>query len=271
MTADFFAGLERLYTSYVESFRNADGVLPEMIGLKLRHTRGVVDNAALIAEGEGWSSEDAFMGRAGALLHDTGRYSQWQEFGTFQDSKSVDHAQRGVEVITREGWLSGLTAAERKMVLAAVAVHNRKELPDGLDAKTAAQAHLVRDADKLDILRVFETAVADGMLNRNPEMAWELRMDGPPSPDVLQAVAAGVSIDYAQVKSLADFILIQVGWLPCGFHYNTALRLAAERKALEFRESFLTERCGHDVFEACFSGVRRRMSMRLVATEAVGY
>ena len=91
------------------------------------------------------------MGRAGALLHDTGRYSQWQEFGTFQDSKSVDHAQRGVEVITREGWLSGLTAAERKMVLAAVAVHNRKELPDGLDAKTAAQAHLVRDADKLDI------------------------------------------------------------------------------------------------------------------------
>ena len=271
MTADFFAGLERLYTSYVESFRNADGVLPEMIGLKLRHTRGVVDNAALIAEGEGWSSEDAFMGRAGALLHDTGRYSQWQEFGTFQDSKSVDHAQRGVEVITREGWLSGLTAAERKMVLAAVAVHNRKELPDGLDAKTAAQAHLVRDADKLDILRVFETAVADGMLNRNPEMAWELRMDGPPSPDVLQAVAAGVSIDYAQVKSLADFILIQVGWLPCGFHYNTALRLAAERKALEFRESFLTERCGHDVFEACFSRVRRRMARRLAATEAVGY
>jgi hypothetical protein len=109
------------------------------------------------------------------------------------------------------------------------------------------------------------------MLNRNPEMAWELRMDGPPSPDVLQAVAAGVSIDYAQVKSLADFILIQVGWLPCGFHYNTALRLAAERKALEFRESFLTERYGHDVFEECFSGVRRRMSMRLAATEAVGY
>jgi HD superfamily phosphohydrolase YqeK len=269
MTADFFAGLERLYKSYVDSFRNADGVLPEMIRLKLQHTRGVVDNAVLIAEGEGWSSEDAFIGRTGALLHDTGRYSQWEEFETFQDSKSIDHAQRGVEVITREGWLSDLTAAERKVVLAAVAVHNRKELPGGLDARTVAQAHLVRDADKLDILRVFEAAVADGMLNRNPEMAWGLRMDGPPAPVVLKAVTAGTSIDYAQVKSLADFVLIQVGWLPCGFHYSTALRLAAERKALEFRESFLTGLCGHDVLEECFSMVRRRMSMRLAATEAV--
>jgi len=269
MTADFFAGLERLYNGYVDSFRNADGVLPEMIGLKLRHTRGVVDDAVLIMEGEGWSSDDCLTGRASALLHDTGRYSQWQEFGTFQDLKSVDHARRAVEVITREGWLAGLAAAERKVVLSAVALHNRRELPEGLDNVIAAQARLVRDADKLDIFRVIETAAADGMLDRNPEMTWGLRMDGTPAPDVMRAVAAGTTIDYAQVKSLADFILIQVGWLSGGFHYRTALRLAAERKALEFREAWLGKLCGVDVVKECFDAVRRRMAVCLTATGAV--
>lgn len=268
MTDDFLAGLERLYNDYVDSFRDASGSLPEMIVLKLRHTRGVADDAALIMSGEGWPSADRVVGRACALLHDTGRYSQWKEFGTFQDSRSVDHAQRAGEVIAREGWLSGLEAVERKVVLSAVALHNRRELPAGLDAATAAHARLVRDADKLDIFRVFEMAAADGMLERNPEMTWGLRMDGPPTADVLRAAAVGATIDYAQVKSLADFILIQVGWLAGGLHYRTALRLAAERRVLEFREEFLGRLCGREGVKECCEAVRRRMCLRLAETEA---
>lgn len=268
MTDDFFVRLESLYNGYVDSFREASGTLPEMLGLKRRHTRGVTDDAALIMDGEGCPAESCVLGRACALLHDVGRYPQWQEFGTFRDAQSVDHAQRGVEVITREGWLADLAAAERKVVLASVALHNRRELPEGLDAVTVAHAHLVRDADKLDIFRVFETAVTDGMLERNPEMTWGLRMDGPPAPSVLRAVAVGDAIDYAQVHSLADFILIQLGWLAGGLHYRTALRLAAGRKALEFREAFLGGLCGRDPIQKCCDAVRERMSRLLVETEA---
>ncbi|MDD4101552.1 MAG: HD domain-containing protein [Kiritimatiellae bacterium] len=268
MTNDFLERLEGLYNGYVDSFRDADGALPEMLGLKLRHTRGVVDDAALIMAGEGWAAGSCVLGRACALLHDTGRYSQWQEFGTFQDSRSVDHARRGVEVITREGWLTALMASERKAAIVSVALHNRRVLPVGLDAATTAFAHLVRDADKLDIFRVFEAAVADGMLERNPEMTWGLRMDGPPAQDVLRAVAAGHTVDYAQVKSLADFILIQIGWLSGGLHYRAALRLAAVRKALEFREDFLLKLCGKDAVKECCDDVRVRLSKRLNETEA---
>ncbi len=267
MTDEFIVALERRYKDYVDSFRDASGVLPEMLELKLRHTRGVVDAAALIMSGEGWPAADCVLGHACALLHDTGRYSQWQEFGTFQDSRSVDHAQRAVEVITREDWLAGSSTAERKMVLATVALHNRRDVPDGLDAATSAYAHLVRDADKLDIFRVIETAVEDGMLERNPEMTWRLPMDGAPAPEILRAAAAGDTMDYAQVQSLADFILIQIGWLAGGLNYRTTLRLAAERNVLEFREAFLGRLCGRDTIKKCCDDVRERMKRRLAETE----
>ena len=239
MTRDFLEALGRRYQSYVDTFRDAQGNLPHMLQLKWDHTLGVVKDARLIMSGERWPEEERALGEACALLHDAGRYSQLQEFGTFQDAKSIDHAARGVEVIVAQRLLEGLSDREAKQVLAAVAVHNKKDLPASLGEATARLAHLVRDADKLDIFRVMETAIGDGSLERNPEIAWELQIKGAPSPEVVGAVRVGHSVSYANVKTLSDFVLIQVGWLIGGFHFDEALRLAVARRALEYREAYL--------------------------------
>ena len=41
------------------------------------------------------------------------------------------------------------------------------------------------------------------------------------------------------VKTLADFVLIQVGWMRSGLRYATSRRLCAERGHLDFRRDFL--------------------------------
>lgn len=259
MTREFLETLTRRYHAYVDSFRDGAGHLPHLHQLKVDHTRCVVADACRIMAGEGWPAEAQVAGEACALLHDVGRHPQLKEYGTFRDSASIDHAVRGVEVIGSERLLEGLGDETRKRVLTAVALHNKKDVPATLEAETARLTHLVRDADKLDIFRVLETVIADGSLERNPEIAWGLQVLGAPSPEVVAAVRVGHSVDYGHVRTLSDFVLIQVGWLIGGFRNATALRLAAERKALEFRETFLKTLSSDPGVDVCCEAARAYM------------
>lgn len=263
MTRDFLETLTRRYQAYVDSYRDASGALSSMMQLKLEHTLCVVEDARRVMAGEAWPEADCVMGEACALLHDSGRYSQLKEFGTFQDAKSVDHAKRGVQVIARQGWLDASTDEEWKTVLAAVAIHNKRRISPTVSPGLAAFAHLVRDADKLDIFRVMETAVRDGSLEANPEIAWGLQVKGAPSADVVAAVSVGHSVSYSSIRTLSDFVLIQVGWLIGGLHYPTSLRLAAERRVLEFRETFLKTLSDDAGVDLCCGAARAYMDERL--------
>ena len=263
MTPESLAELTRRYHAYVDSFRDGSGTLPDMLRLKLQHTLCVVADARRIMSGEAWPDESRVLGEACALLHDTGRYSQLREFGTFQDAKSIDHARRGVQVIIKQAWLDELPDCERKLILSAVFLHNRRALPPSISPQLATLTHLVRDADKLDIFRVMEDAVNDGSLEQNPEIAWGLQVKGAPSVAVVEAISQGHSVNYAWVRTLADFVLIQVGWLIGGLHYDTSYRLASERRTLEFREAFLKTLTDDPGIDVCCQAARQYLARKL--------
>ena len=231
--------LTELYYAYVDTFRGADGTLPPMMELKREHTAHVVDNARAIASGEGFDAETSRACDAAALLHDTGRYEQLRRFNTFRDSDSVDHAVFSHDIVVEKGWLDGDPL--RDAILTAVLVHNRRDVPDGLDPITEAAVHTVRDADKLDIFRVLEHQVAVSDWRTDCKAFWDLPVNAPPSPAVIDAIRASRPVDYQNIKTLADFVLIQVGWMASGLHYATSHRLCAERDHLRFRRSFLHE------------------------------
>ena len=231
--------LTELYDAYVDTFRGADGKLPPMMELKRIHTAHVVENAKLIAGGEGFDSTTARACEAAALLHDTGRYEQLKCYNTFRDSDSVDHAVFSHDIVVEKGWLDG--DPQRETILTAVLVHNRRDVPDKLDPLTEAAVHTVRDADKLDIFRVLEDQIATTDWRHNCEAFWNLPTQAAPNPAVVEAIRAGRPVDYQNIKTLADFVLIQVGWMNGGLHYATSSRLCAERGHLEFRRNFLHE------------------------------
>ena len=231
--------LIELYDAYVDTFRGADGELPPMMQLKRVHTAHVVTNARAIASGEGFDAETARVCEAAALLHDTGRYEQLKRYNTFRDSESVDHAVFSHDIVVEKGWLDG--NPQREAILTAVLVHNRRDVPSGLDPLTEAAVHAVRDADKLDIFRVLEDQIATTDWRTNCEAFWSLPTMARPSPAVLDAIRASRPVDYQNIKTLADFVLIQVGWMVCGLRYATSRRLCAERGHLAFRRSFLHE------------------------------
>ena len=174
---------------------------------------------------------------AAALLHDTGRYEQLKRYNTFRDSDSVDHAVFSHDIVVEKGWLDD--DPQREAILTAVLVHNRRDVPDNLDPLTEAAVHTVRDADKLDIFRVLEHQVATTDWRTNCEAFWNLPTRAAPSPAVVAAIRDSRPVDYQNIKTLADFVLIQVGWMRCGLRYATSRRLCAERGHLAFRRDFL--------------------------------
>ena len=241
--------LNECYAAYVDTFR-VGGVLPPMMALKLEHTGHVVDNAKLIAAGEGFDALTSRVCAAAALLHDTGRYEQLKRYNTFRDSDSVDHAVFSHDIVVEKGWLDAVQRAGgrvqsaegakiRQAVLDAVLFHNRRELPEGLDPLTLAASQTVRDADKLDIFRVLEDQIAKTDWRNDCQAFWNLPTTVRPNDAVLDAIRAGRPVDYQDIRSLADFVLIQVGWMISGLSYATSRRLCAERGHLAFRRDFL--------------------------------
>ncbi len=240
---DMLAELTRLYDGYVDGYRDPDGSLPSLMRLKRIHTGFVVKNAELIADGEKFDAETREAALAAALLHDTGRYEQIKVYNTFRDSDSVDHAVFSHDIVKEKGWLDALVpdAGRRDAILNAVLYHNRRDVPEGLDELTEACSHTVRDADKLDIFRVLEDQVEHTDWRADSRAFWNLAIAAPPNPVVVDCIEKGRPVDYQHIKSLSDFVLIQVGWMISGLRYATSRRICRERGHLEYRRRFLHE------------------------------
>lgn len=231
--------LKDTYERYVDTYRQADGTLPVMMELKRTHTAFVVKNAEGISLGEGFDRQTHELCLAAALLHDTGRYEQLKRYDTFQDSASIDHAVFSHKIVTEKGWLAEWDHSQAECVEKAILFHNRRVLPDDMDAVTAEVAHTVRDADKLDIFRVLEDQVANTDWKTDARAFWNLKVSAPPSLEVVDCIEHGQPVDYQHIKVLADFVLIQVGWMMSELHFATSRRLCRERGHLAHRRDFL--------------------------------
>ena len=146
------------------------------------------------------------------------------------------------EELSCVGGLDGVIEA----VESAVLWHNRREVPPQKDASERTSlihlaAHTVRDADKLDIFRVLEERIKSTDWRKERTAFWNLSPDEKPSAEIISALKNGDSVDYNSIRSLSDFILIQVGWMICGLHFETSRKLCRERGHLSFRRSFLKE------------------------------
>ena len=120
-----------------------------------------------------------------------------------------------------------------------------REIEDPFSASTSflhllsLAAHTVRDADKLDIFRVLEDQVEHTDWKGDSRAFWNLAVSAPPNPVVVDCIERSQPVDYQNIQSLSDFVLIQVGWMISGLRFATSRRLCRERKHLDFRRRFL--------------------------------
>lgn len=194
--------------------------------LKERHTLAVLGHARRIVREERLASPLDRACLLAALFHDVARFAQYLRYGTFRDRDSRNHGLWGTAILKREGRLAREDAAVRRLALTAVALHNRYALPAALPAGAACVTHVVRDADKLDILRVMDEHLA-GPRPYCPTVVLGL-------PDVADKVSEKVLEDalrgrvaaYADLRSVNDFRVLLGTWLD-DMHFASSRRLFA--------------------------------------------
>ena len=145
------------FISYVDAY---DASNPR-IALKVAHTLRVASLCQRLASELGLSQSDVTRAWLIGLLHDIGRFEQVRRFDTFNDAASVSHAALGAELLFESPAGSTplirsfcLDDTEDELIRTAIAHHSDYRLPEGLDQRTRLFCDLLRDADKIDILKV---------------------------------------------------------------------------------------------------------------------
>jgi hypothetical protein len=221
--------IRKWFDDYVEAYYDIDPEGLKNIILKVEHTRKVCEVMDLLTTGERLSPEDAGVAAATALLHDVGRFPQYRRWRTFRDSDSDNHARLAVEVIREQGVLKGLDAGEALLIEEAVRFHNLLQPPKQFHSPTDMFIRLVRDADKLDIWRVF---LEESSLPPE-EKASAVYLGLPDTKEFssvcLAALIAKKVVQLKECRSVNDMKLMLISWsLELGF--ATSYRLLLERK-----------------------------------------
>lgn len=161
---------ERVKKAFAEYTRQYDSE-DEKIRLKIVHTYKVADLSERIAVSLGLPEEDVDLAWLIGMLHDVGRFEQVRRFNTFEDAKSVDHAQMGIHVLWEEkrirDYISG--SDEDELIRLAIAQHNVYRIPEDLTARQAMFCNIIRDADKVDIFRVNTEVALEDIYNVSSE------------------------------------------------------------------------------------------------------
>lgn len=126
------------------------------IKLKADHTFRTADVARQISSKLKLDNEDIDLAWLIGLLHDIGRFEQLRVYDTFDDSKSIDHADFGVKLLF-ENRLIERFIEDRSyddIIYKAIKNHNKYKIEEGLDDKELLHAKIIRDADKTDIYEV---------------------------------------------------------------------------------------------------------------------
>lgn len=217
------------FRGYVKSFSEMEGEDKNML-LKEKHTLNVVTDIAIIAEREGLSREDVILAESIALFHDVGRFPQYKKFRTFRDAISVNHAELSAQVIAGNGMLDPLNNSEREILLDAVKYHNTFQLPRLEDPRKLMFLKLIRDADKLDIWRVFIEFYGQEDEDRASAVGLGLKT-GNCSSDLLPVIFEDRIISLSRIKTLEDYMLLQLSWV-FGVNFRATFRLIIERKII---------------------------------------
>lgn len=200
--------VKEVFAGYTKNYNPED----PKIALKIDHTYRVSEICREIATSIVGNIADPeavdFIELAwlSGMLHDIGRFEQVRIYNTFMDIESVDHAEFGADILFKDNKMikEFLDTREWDNILEiAIRNHNKFRVCDGLDERTLSICNILRDADKVDILRVnVETPFTD-IYNTTEEILYNSSV----SPEVLAQIRNHQTVTREVRKTPVDHLM----------------------------------------------------------------
>jgi hypothetical protein len=252
--------VEKQFTEYASRYDAKD----VKVQLKTAHTFRVAALADRIARSLALSREDTDIAWLLGMLHDIGRFEQLRQYHTFIDSKSVNHAALSADILFGKGDASGGGAAtgisgvvsdggrtsgaedhhfirdyiddpsEDAVIEKAVRLHNVFALPEGLTERERMFCQILRDADKIDILKVNREYTCEEIYDVPETVMRRSKI----SDAVLEDALACRNVERRHVSQPMDRLVSHIS-LTYGLVYPESIRIVEEQgylaKMLKFR------------------------------------
>lgn len=232
MNAQDLREFKAWFAGYAARYCTGDPVHDEPVKLKQVHTERVCGEILALGKALRLSENDLLLAETMALFHDLGRFEQYARYGTFQDAASENHAGLSLKELARHGVLTDCSRQEQLLITKSIAVHNVRTLPLKGDDRRLFFARLLRDADKLDIWRVFIDYYEEADKGLNATIIWGLPDNQTVSAKILQALAQGKMADTRHMAGLNDFKLLQISWV-FDLNFKPAFEAVRERRYVE--------------------------------------
>ena len=142
--------IKKEFDNYVKSYdmSNYD------INYKYRHSYRVYKLCEKISKDLNLNTEDILLCSVIGLLHDIGRFEQLKEFSSYKDD-NLDHADFGVKLLFEESLIDKFNIDSKyyDIIEFAIRNHNKYEIEKTNDNRKLMFAKVLRDADKIDIIK----------------------------------------------------------------------------------------------------------------------
>ncbi len=226
---------QRVKEQFASYTRNYDPADPK-IELKIAHTYRVADNCEQIARSINLSEEEVEFAWLSGMLHDVGRFEQVKRYNTFIDSESVDHAEFGADLLFgKDNLIIGYTDDRTldKIMETVIRQHNKYRIDESVTGKTLVFCNILRDADKVDILRVNVETPMEEIYNVSEEVLFSSGV----SEIVMEQVRQHMAVNRDVMVSPAEHL---IGHIALAFElvYPKSWELAKEQGYLEKMYNF---------------------------------
>lgn len=147
--------VKKTFAEYVSHYDSSDG----KIKLKIDHTYRVAKLCEQLAKSIGLSKEETDIAWLLGMLHDVGRFEQLRQYGTFVDADSINHAHYAVKLLFDDGKIHDYISINEEngyydIIRTAIWNHSAYRVEEGISEQTKMFCDILRDADKIDILKV---------------------------------------------------------------------------------------------------------------------
>lgn len=187
------------YRNFFNQYFKRFDIRDKAICRKFHHSYRVTEYAKEIGKSLKLNEHDIELCEFIGLFHDLGRFEQWTNYKTYDDSKSIDHGDLSCKILKKENVLKKIPSKDKEIIMTAIKYHNKYDIKDIKDERTSLFCKIIRDADKLDIM----IEQANVLTDINQELTREL----------LDDIYHKRSCHNIYKKSEVDVILVQLGFI----------------------------------------------------------
>jgi len=228
------------FAEYVNTFKSDNPELQRNIDIKRDHTYRVTEEIINIGNQLGLIEDELNLAAIIALLHDIGRFEQFKRYKTFSDNKSEDHAELGVKILKTHNIPGEPDKEIQNIIFCSIRNHNKPSLSEKETETCLFYSRLIRDADKVDILKVVTDYYMKVTGQKNTALVLELPDTPGISEEVFKALMNKQSVDMKHVRNINDIKLLQVGWI-YDINFGPTVEIIKSRRYLEKLQKVLPE------------------------------